>query len=96
MNSPYKLMAKCQKRLLECDIKEIDKLNLEMNIIRTKIILLEYDWKLSKEQLFNIESDIETLYGKICDGCNANDDSIWVDNVVDGLKNIMESIKLSK
>lgn len=41
MMRAYEWLTRCQIELQGCDIKEIDRLQLEMNLIRAKILMLK-------------------------------------------------------
>jgi hypothetical protein len=90
MLKPYEMLTKCQLELKNCKLMTIDKLQIEMNILRVKRSMIYYG------VADNIEGEIRKTYEEICRlscGCSNETD---INAIIMRLHNVIVSMKVTE
>lgn len=93
MLKPYDMLTKCQSKLKKCEIPTIDRLQVEMNILRAKINLLDADRETLSNCSVISETEIKDLYGQICNLCSSEGKVSDVKEIILSLQKFAEDIK---
>ena len=93
MLKPYDMLTRCQLELNNSDIPAIDKLQLDMYILRIKIILLDGNRGDRLIRTIKNELEIKDLYQQICSLCGPEGKASDVGEIVLRFKNLTENMK---
>ena len=66
MLKPYEVLTRCQLELKRSNLFTIDKLEIEMNILRAKRIIIDCKLGENSTSTDDIEQVIKDIYDKIC------------------------------
>jgi len=85
MLKPYDLVEKCQKKILNCELPTVDRLQLEMCLLSTKMALLDQDVDMT-----NSEKEIKDIYDQICNLCSRDSKPKDIKSIVTRLQRVAE------
>jgi hypothetical protein len=87
---PYGMLTMCQLELKKSKLMTVDKLQIEMNILRVKRSMIDYGVKE------NIEEEIRKAYEEICRlSCSCGNEND-VNAIILRLQNLIESMKVTE
>jgi hypothetical protein len=93
MLKPYDMLTRCQLVLKNCELPTIDKLQLDMYILRVKMILLDEDRKVRSIYSDNSETEIKDLYDQISSLCGPEGEVADVRRIVERMQSLVEDMK---
>jgi len=76
-----------------CELPEIDKLRIEMYLIRIKRILLEDRVEARVRLTSNIEKEFKEVYDQICNLCSQNGCIADAEGIIIRMQNLVEDVK---
>lgn len=71
MLKQYSVLTKCLAELKSSDLPIIEKLKIEVQLIQTKRILLDYRVEQKITGVASSEGDFNELFEQVCYACNA-------------------------
>lgn len=94
MLKPYDMLTRCQVRLNDCELPAIDKVRLEMYIVRIKLNLLEYEAEVNSN--YSDNGKIKDLYDQISHICRGDVNASDVREITLNLQNFSENMQKPK
>jgi hypothetical protein len=95
LRKPYDLLNKCHVELRNSKLPTIDRLQLEMYILRAKIILLDDDSGAKSNYSIKSEIEIKELYEQISNLCGPEGNVADVGAIVERMQRLIEEMKKS-
>ena len=88
MLKSYEVVTRCQKEILNCELSKIDRLQLEMCLIRVKLALLAYDKDETK-----CKNEMNDIYDQICSLSRRGSNTKEIKGIVTRLQNLAKGMK---
>ena len=89
MPNPYEIITKCQIEILNCELPTIDRLQLEMCLLRVKLALLDNNLNQTKS-----EKEIRDIYDMICCLCAQDNTTKDIPGIVSRLQHLAKGTKM--
>ena len=96
MLKPYDILTRCQLELKKCELLTIDKLQIEMNILKAKQSMIDYIFEDEIENMGYIEEEAKKAYNEICKFSSSTSNAGDVSGIIFCLQNIVESMKATE